>query len=102
MTENYVKQTIAIVEDDAQQRSYYAEALRVHDYDVKEYEDRQQAQDAFEIELPDLAILDIALKSDVGGGYVPAGSNGGGLRGRCHPNQRLRRGHLCRLDGPRV
>ena len=69
MTENYVKQTIAIVEDDAQQRSYYAEALRVHDYDVKEYEDRQQAQDAFEIELPDLAILDIALKSDVGGGY---------------------------------
>ena len=64
-----VKQTIAIVEDDARQRSYYAEALRSNDYVVKEYEDRQQAQDAFDIELPDLAILDIALKSEVGGGY---------------------------------
>ena len=64
-----MKQTIAIVEDDAQQRSYYAEALRSNDYVVKEYEDRKQAQDAFDIELPDLAILDITLKSDVGGGY---------------------------------
>ena len=64
-----MRQTIAIVEDDAEQRSYYAEALRTHDYDVKEYEDRQQAQDAFESGLPDLAILDIALKSEVGGGY---------------------------------
>lgn len=64
-----MRQIIAIVEDDAQQRSYYAEALRSHDYDVKEYEDRQQAQDAFESGLPDLAILDIALKSEVGGGY---------------------------------
>jgi len=64
-----VKQTIAIVEDDAQQRSYYAEALRSNGYDVQEYEDRQQAIDAFERKLPDLALLDIALKSDVGGGY---------------------------------
>jgi len=64
-----VKQTIAIVEDDAQQRSYYAEALRSHTYNVQEYEDRQQAIDAFETVLPDLAILDITLKSEVGGGY---------------------------------
>lgn len=64
-----MRQTIAIVEDDAEQRSYYAEALRSHDYDVSEYEDRQQAQDAFVSRLPDLAILDIALKSEVGGGY---------------------------------
>ena len=64
-----MKQTIAIVEDDAQQRSYYADALRSNDYNVQEYEDRQQAIDAFEKELPDLALLDIALKSDVGGGY---------------------------------
>jgi two-component system OmpR family response regulator len=65
----HVKQTIAIVEDDAEQRSYYAEALRSHDYDVVEYEDRQQAQAAFESRLPDLAILDITLKNEVGGGY---------------------------------
>jgi two-component system OmpR family response regulator len=64
-----VKQTIAIVEDDAEQRNYYADALRSHDYDVTEYEDRQQAIDAFEKKLPDLAILDITLKSEVGGGY---------------------------------
>jgi len=64
-----VKQSIAIVEDDAQQRRYYAEALRAQDYDVREYEDRQQAIAAFDSELPELAILDIALKSEVGGGY---------------------------------
>ena len=64
-----MKKTIAIVEDDAEQRSYYAEALRSHDYDVVEYEDRQQAQVAFESGLPDLAILDITLKTEVGGGY---------------------------------
>jgi len=64
-----VKQSIAIVEDDAEQRRYYAEALRARDYDVQEYEDRQQAITAFDTALPDLAILDIALKSEVGGGY---------------------------------
>jgi len=64
-----VKQSIAIVEDDAEQRRYYAEALRAKDYDVREYEDRQQAIAAFDVELPELAILDIALKSEVGGGY---------------------------------
>ncbi len=64
-----MKQTIAIVEDDADQRSYYAQALRAQNYDVREYEDRQQAIAAFDSSLPDLAILDIALKSEVGGGY---------------------------------
>ena len=64
-----MKQTIAIVEDDADQRHYYAEALRAQNYDVQEYEDRQQAIAAFETCLPDLAILDIALKAEVGGGY---------------------------------
>jgi len=64
-----VKQSIAIVEDDVEQRRYYAQALRAQDYDVREYEDRPQAIAAFETALPDLAILDIALKSEVGGGY---------------------------------
>ena len=64
-----MKQTIAIVEDDAEQRNYYANALREHNYSVVEFEDRAQAIDAFEKELPDLALLDIALKTDVGGGY---------------------------------
>ena len=64
-----VRQIVAIVEDDAEQRGYYAEALRSNDYDVMEYEDREQAMQAFESALPDLAILDITLKSEVGGGY---------------------------------
>ena len=64
-----MKRTIAIVEDDAQQRGYYAEALRAHDYDVIEFDNRQSAIDAFSNELPDLAILDISLDADVGGGY---------------------------------
>ncbi len=64
-----MKQTIAIVEDDAQQRSYYADALRARNYNVKEYECRQSAIDDFDKVLPDLAILDIALNDDVGGGY---------------------------------
>ena len=69
MTEDPMKQTIAIVEDDAEQRRYYAEALRSHDYRVHEYESRQSAIDAFDSVLPDLAILDITLNEDVGGGY---------------------------------
>jgi len=64
-----VKKSIAIVEDDIEQRHYYAQALRAQDYDVHEYEDRSQAIAAFESALPDLAILDIALKAEVGGGY---------------------------------
>jgi two-component system OmpR family response regulator len=64
-----VRQTIAIVEDDAQQRSYYADALRAQGFDIREYEDRLQAVDAFTEDLPDLAILDITLNAEVGGGY---------------------------------
>ena len=64
-----MKQIIAIVEDDAQQRRYYADALRAQDYEIREYEDRRQAVEAFETELPDLAILDITLNAEVGGGY---------------------------------
>ena len=64
-----MKQTIAIVEDDAEQRSYYADALRARNYNVNEYGSRQSAIDAFAGVLPDLAILDITLEEDVGGGY---------------------------------
>ncbi|HHJ35364.1 MAG TPA: response regulator [Gammaproteobacteria bacterium] len=64
-----MKQTIAIVEDDAQQRHYYAEALRAQQYNVIELDCRQSAIDTFSVRLPDLVILDIALNADVGGGY---------------------------------
>jgi len=64
-----LKHSIAIVEDDAQQRTYYAEALRARNYAVQEYATRQSAIAAFTDNLPDLAILDIALNDEVGGGY---------------------------------
>lgn len=64
-----MKQTIAIVEDDREQRNYYAAALRAHDFAVQEYDSRQAAVAGFQASLPDLAILDISLKSEVGGGY---------------------------------
>ena len=64
-----MKQTIAIVEDDIEQRGLYAQVLLSNDYEVIEFGDRQSAIDAFEQALPDLVILDIALGIDVGGGF---------------------------------
>lgn len=64
-----MKKTIAIVEDDPQQRAHYAEALRNEGYRVMEFENRQQAISGFEEKLPDLAILDIILGGEVGGGF---------------------------------
>jgi len=60
---------IAIIEDDPQQRAHYAEALRGSGYRVSEFESREQAVKGFELELPDLAIVDIILGSEVGGGF---------------------------------
>jgi len=60
---------IAIVEDDPQQRAHYADALRSNGYQVVEYEDREQAIQGFAQQLPDLAILDIILGNEVGGGF---------------------------------
>jgi len=64
-----MNKVIAIVEDDAEQRQHYAEALRQCDYEVVEYTDRQSAFDGFKQCLPDLAILDIMLGDEVGGGF---------------------------------
>ena len=63
------EKTIVIVEDDANQRQHYAEALRNCGYRVIEYADRNAALEAFDQALPDLAILDIMLGEDVGGGF---------------------------------
>lgn len=60
---------IAIVEDDPQQRAHYADALRSNGYLVSEYANREQAVNGFSQQLPDLAILDIILGSEVGGGF---------------------------------
>ena len=64
-----MKEIIAIVEDDDDQRQHYAAALRNADYEVIEYSSRKSAIDDFEKTMPDLAILDIILGEEVGGGF---------------------------------
>ncbi len=61
--------TIAIVEDDPEQLAHYADALRRQGYQVAEYTDSAGALRGFERALPDLAILDIMLGQEVGGGF---------------------------------
>jgi two-component system OmpR family response regulator len=61
--------TIAIVEDDPDQRRHYAGALREQGYQVEEFGDRAAAETAFDRGLPDLAILDIMLGAETGAGF---------------------------------
>ena len=52
---------IAVVEDDPDQRENYSDVLTAHGYEVRTYPDRPTAEAAFNLELPDLAMLDIML-----------------------------------------
>jgi len=61
---------IAVVEDDATIRANYADALAKHGYEVSSYADHAQAIAAFRTRLPDLALLDIGLGTDVDGGFA--------------------------------
>lgn len=61
---------IAIVEDDAAIRANYRDALRKQGFDVIDYANRQEALAALKSRLPDLALLDIGLGSDVDGGFA--------------------------------
>ncbi len=64
-----MSRTIAIVEDDRDQRENYREALVAHNYDVQLFRNRPEALRAFHIKLPDLAILDIMLENEMDGGF---------------------------------
>jgi two-component system OmpR family response regulator len=61
--------TIAVVEDDADQRDTYVDVLIANGYAVNAYADKPSAQSAFRSTLPDLAILDIMLGQDMDGGF---------------------------------
>ena len=61
---------IAIVEDDPSIRQNYRDALVSKGYEVAVYEDRKRALEAFRTHLPDLALLDIGLGSDIDGGFA--------------------------------
>ena len=61
--------SIAIVEDDPDQRGNYVDAITKKGYDVVAYSSRQEALAGFDRELPDLAILDIILGDEVDAGF---------------------------------
>jgi len=61
--------TIAIVEDEPAIRDNYAELFRRQGYRVETYAERDEASRALTQQLPDLALLDIALGDDYDGGF---------------------------------
>ncbi len=60
---------IAIVEDDPDQRLNYSDAIAKKGYEVASHANRLEAIRAFDLELPDLAILDIILEDEIDGGF---------------------------------
>lgn len=61
---------IAIVEDEAAIRENYADVLRKQGYEVHTYANRKDAMSAFDIRLPNLAIIDIGLETEIDGGFT--------------------------------
>jgi two-component system OmpR family response regulator len=61
---------IAIIEDDPAIRTNYADALRKHGFEVLAFAARGEALAALRSRLPDLALIDIGLGSDVDGGFA--------------------------------
>ncbi len=64
-----MSRTIAIVEDDQDQRENYRDVLLAHGYEVQLFSNRPSALRAFHERLPDLAILDIMLENEMDGGF---------------------------------
>ena len=64
-----MKKHIAIVEDEPALRENYAAALARQGYLIKTYGTRPAAMQAFNIRLPDLAIIDISLEDEAEGGF---------------------------------
>lgn len=65
-----MQKNIALIEDEQALRDNYVAALSKQGYKVTAYADRQTAQSAFELDLPDLAIIDIGLGDDIDGGFT--------------------------------
>lgn len=61
---------VAIVEDEPSLRENYADVLRKQGYEVNTYSNRPKALAAFEVRLPDLAIIDIGLEDEIDGGFA--------------------------------
>jgi len=64
-----MSQHIAIVEDEPALRENYADAFNKLGYRTSLYASRDEAIQAFDCRLPDLALLDIGLQDDAEGGF---------------------------------
>lgn len=64
-----MKREIAIVEDEEALAANYRDALSRHGYSVRLYRNRPQALAAFQLKLPDLAIIDVGLEDEIEGGF---------------------------------
>jgi two-component system OmpR family response regulator len=61
--------TVAVVEDDFDQRENMVDGLSHHGFQVRAYKNRGEASAAFKQDLPDLAVLDIMLEEEMDGGF---------------------------------
>ena len=61
---------IAIVEDEQNIRENYVDLMTKHGYQVEAYDNRVDAISAFEVRLPDLALIDIGLGDEYDGGFM--------------------------------
>lgn len=60
---------IVLVEDEPDLRDNYMAMLEAQGYQVISYASKNQAEQAFKVELPDLVLLDIGLEDDIDGGF---------------------------------
>ncbi len=60
---------IAIVEDEIAIAENYRDALERQGYKVSMFHDRPCAEEAFQLRLPDLAIIDVGLGEEIEGGF---------------------------------
>jgi two-component system OmpR family response regulator len=67
---NTIMKKIAIIEDETAIRENYIEMLSAQGYQVTGYGERATAETAFKETLPDLAIVDIGLGSEIDGGFL--------------------------------
>ncbi|WP_413693083.1 proteobacterial dedicated sortase system response regulator [Psychromonas sp. KJ10-2] len=61
---------IAIIEDNQAIRENYQDLMIRHGYQVDGFEDREQALQALQQKLPDLAIIDVGLGHEYDGGFL--------------------------------
>lgn len=60
---------IALVEDEPLIRANYSEALKKYGFQVEAFSSRPTALERFQVQLPDLVIIDVGLGSEIEGGF---------------------------------